>query len=140
MATQRTGGLTGPSPRVVLDSGAVIGLARSDLRARAALAAAHEAGAEIVVPAVVVAETVRGAARDAPVNRVLKAVGNVAEVDEECARVAGGLLGSTRSSGTVDALVVATAVVAGGAVILTGDPDDLRRLAERHTEVVVQAL
>ena len=73
-------------------------------------------------------------------NRVLTAIGHVAPLDEASGRLAGGLSGSTRSSATVDALVVATAVVAGGAVVLTGDPDDLRRLAERHAEVIIESL
>ena len=36
-----------PPLRLILDSGAVIGLSRNDERARAALAAAHEAGAVV---------------------------------------------------------------------------------------------
>ena len=40
----------------------------------------------------------------------------------------------------IDAIVVATAVEASGAVILTGDPNDLGALASRHRKVVVQAL
>ena len=83
-------------------------------------------GAAVSIPAVVVAETVRGAAADAPVNRVLKAVGEVDVVDEAVGRTAGSLL--------------ATAVVAGGALVLTGDADDLRALAAGRGEVVVEAL
>src|SRR6266568_618233 len=48
-----------------------------DQRARAVLAAAREAGVQVSIPSVVVAETVRGVAEDAPVNQVLKAVGEV---------------------------------------------------------------
>lgn len=40
----------------------------------------------------------------------------------------------------VDAFVVATAASVGNAVILTGDPTDLRRLAARTPGVAVQAL
>jgi hypothetical protein len=36
--------------------------------------------------------------------------------------------------------VVATAVEAGGAVVLTRDPDDLGLLAVDHREVVIEAL
>lgn len=126
--------------RLILDSGAVIALSRHDQRARAVLAAAREAGVEVSIPSVVVAETVRGTARDAPVNRVLEAVGDVDLADEVTGRVAGGLLGSTGSSSTVDSVVVATAVQAGGAVVLTGDPSDLEALADGHAEVLVEAL
>lgn len=137
MATRRT---EAPPPRLILDAGAVIALSRSDARARAVLAAAVEAGADVSIPAVVVAETVRGVTADAPVNRVVKAVGEVDLVTEAIGRTAGRLLGEAGSSATVDAIVVATAIEASGAVILTGDPADLGALASRHREVVVQAL
>jgi predicted nucleic acid-binding protein len=126
--------------RLILDAGAVIALSRNDVRARAALAAALEADAEVSIPAVVVAETVRGRADDAPVNRIVKAVGEVDLADEAVARVAGGLLGDAGSSSTVDAIVVATAIEARGAVVLTGDPDDLGALGADHAEVVIEPL
>jgi len=129
-----------PPQRLILDAGAVIALARADVRARAALSAALEADAEISIPAVIVAETVRGVAADAPVNRVVKAVGEVDVADEQVGRVAGRLLGAAGSSSTVDALVVATAITAGGAVVLTGDPDDLGALASDNAEVVIESL
>lgn len=129
-----------PPERLILDAGAVIALSRADQRARAALAAALEAGADVSIPAVVVAETVRGVAADAPVNRIVKAVGAVSAADERVGRTAGRLLGEARSDSTIDALVVASAVEAGGAVILTGDPDDLRALSGDRQGVVIQAL
>ncbi|MEW6153559.1 MAG: PIN domain-containing protein [Actinomycetota bacterium] len=126
-----------PPQRLILDAGAVIGLSRADVRARAALTAALEAGAEVSVPAVVVAETVRGGPADAPVNRVLKAVGEIDATDEPVGRTAGRLLGGTGSTATVDAVVVATATEAGGAVILTGDAGDLGVLAADEPQVVI---
>lgn len=130
-----------PTFRLILDSGVVIALSRRDDRARAALAAAWEIGAEVSIPTVVVAETTRGSGpRDAPVNRVIGAVGEVGVADEATGRVAGALLGATQSEATLDALVVADAIERGGGVILTGDPDDLGRLAEGHTEVRVEVL
>ena len=129
-----------PPQRLILDAGAVIGLSRADVRARAALTAALEAGAEVSIPAVVVAETVRGGAAYAPVNRVLKAVGEVDVADEPVGRTAGRLLGSAGSSATVDAVVVATAVEEGGAVILAGDAGDLGLLAADEPTVITEAL
>lgn len=129
-----------PPQRLILDAGAVIGLSRADVRARAALTAALEAGAEVSVPAVVVAETVRGGAADAPVNRVLKAVGEVDVADEPVGRTAGRLLGAAGSAATVDAVVVATAIEAGGAVVLTGDAADLDLLAADEPQVVIEPL
>jgi predicted nucleic acid-binding protein len=136
-----TPGTRGQAPRrLILDSGAVIALARGNQRARAFLVRALELGATVEIPVVVLAETLRGGPRDAPVNRVLKAVGPVPEAREAHGRIAGELLGAARSSSTIDALVVAHAVERGGAHILTGDRDDLGRLAVRHPEVWVQAL
>jgi predicted nucleic acid-binding protein len=126
--------------RLILDSGAVISLARGDQRARAYVARALELDLPIEVPAPVVAETTRGGAKDAPLNRALKQVGQTRPTTEEHGRVAGALLGKARSSSTLDALVVAHAVVGGGAIVLTGDTDDLGRLAEPHPEVWIRAL
>lgn len=126
--------------RLILDSGAVISLSRGEPRARAVLARALELQATVEIPVVVVAETLRGGARDAPVHRVLKAVGSVPSATERHGRVAGRLLGATGSDHTVDAMVVAHAVETGGAIILTGDREDLTRLANGHTEVSIQAL
>lgn len=140
MARSRRRTRTTPPQRLILDSGAVIALSRKDLRARAALAAAREAGVEVSIPSVVLAETVRGSAEDAPVNRVIKAVGEVISADERTGRSAGALLGAAASTSTVDALVVASAIELGGGVVLTGDPDDLAPLAGGHPEVVISAL
>jgi predicted nucleic acid-binding protein len=140
MARSRRRAQGAPPQRLILDSGAVIASSRGDVRARAVLTAAWEAGIEVSIPSVVVAETVRGAATDAAVNRVIKAVGEVTALDEATARTAGSLLGSAGSSSTLDALVVATAARLGGGVVLTGDPDDLGALAVDHPHVVIRAL
>lgn len=126
--------------RLVLDSGAVIALARNDQRARSVLTAAWEAGAIVSIPAVVLAETVRGRPQDAPVNRVIKAVGDFIDVTEHDGRAAGHLLGETKMSATIDAIVVTSTERTGGGSILTGDPDDLRRLTERNSSVRVVPL
>ncbi len=126
--------------RLILDSGAVIGLARGDHRARAFLARALEMDTSIEIPVVVVAETIRGGPRDAPINRILKSIGSVPEAGEAHGRTAGRLLGAARSASTIDALVVAHAVEAGGGQILTGDPGDLAQLAAPHPEVWIQSL
>ncbi len=127
--------------RLILDSGAVIALSRGDQRARAFVARAIELGAEVEVPVVVVAETVRGGGpRDAPVNRVLKAIDAVPVATESLGRTAGRLLGQAKSALTIDALVVAQAAAAGGAHVLTGDPDDLEPLAAPHPEIWIQRL
>lgn len=126
--------------RLILDSGAVIAVSRGKQRARAFLARAVELGIPIEIPVVVVAETIRGEAREAPVHRLLNAVGSVPEAREAHGRTAGRLLGAAGSSSTVDALVVAHAVETGGADILTQDTTDLRRLAAPRPEVRIRSL
>ncbi len=129
------------TPRLlILDSGAVIALSRGESRARAFLARALELGVPVEVPVVVVAETVRGRRRDAGVHRVLNAVDAVPTTTEEIGRTAGRLLGEAKSKATADALVVAQAVEAGGAHVLTSDPEDLELLAAPHPEVRIQNL
>jgi predicted nucleic acid-binding protein len=126
--------------RLILDSGAVIALARGDARARAFLLQAVELGVPIEVPVVVIAETVRGGPRDAAVNRALNEIGAIPDARELHGRIAGALLGAARSTETGDALVVAQAVAAGRARILTGDREDIQRLAARHPRVRIHSL
>jgi predicted nucleic acid-binding protein len=121
---------------LILDSGAIIALARRDATARAFVRRASQRGDLIVVPAVVIAETTRGGPRDAPVNQVLKTIDEVAAVTEATARMAGRLLGATgMGAAVVDALVAAEAVLGGPAVMLTSDPDDLSALVADHPQV-----
>ncbi len=131
---------TPPSPRLILDAGAVIALARNDPRARAFIRRAIELDAEVRVPVVVLAETLRGTARDAGVHRVLNAVSDSLPIDEPIGRRAGALLGRSDRSDTVDAIVVAEAIESGGAGILTGDPLDLTALADGERSVTIHAL
>jgi predicted nucleic acid-binding protein len=55
------------------------------------------------------------------------------------ARIAGHLLANVGAGSemAVDALVVATSIRFGGGVIVTHDPDDLRRLAAAHSNVAI---
>jgi predicted nucleic acid-binding protein len=132
---------TPPSPqRLILDAGAVIALARNDPRARAFIRRAIELDAEVRVPVVVLAETLRGTARDAGVHRVLNAVSDSLPIDEVIGRRAGVLLGRADRSDTVDAIGVAEAIESGGAGILTGDPLDLMALADGERSVTIHAL
>ena len=134
-----------PNPKaasqLILDSGAIIALARNDVSVRSLLSAALRAGARVMVPAVVVAETFRGRGpRDARVNRTLAAADSYLATDEPAARTAGGLLGDARSSEAIDALVVAAAIHAGGGRILTAGPADLGKLSAGRVDVVIHAI
>jgi predicted nucleic acid-binding protein len=134
---------------LILDAEALSALAHATARsvaaarARAILAVAHEHRALVRVPSAVLAEVCRGGARDAAVNRVL-ASGAIAIVnlDAAIARRAGALLAAAKMSSAhaVDAFVVATAAALGRAIVATGDPDDIGRLAAREPHVSVYAL
>lgn len=123
---------------LILDSEALHALAHAATRqaladrARAILQVAYEERALIRVPAPVLAEVCRGGARDAAINRLLNGRGiGVSDLSASCARRAGALLARCKldSSHAVDAFVVACALTFGSAVIATGDPKDLKRLA-----------
>jgi predicted nucleic acid-binding protein len=130
-----------PQEQLILDSGVVIALSRNDHRARAYLEQAIEDRMRLRVPAVVVAETVRGRGpRDALVNRVLASVEDIVPATEQTARIAGGLLGKARSGATVDSLVVATAIEQRGDVILTTDPSDIRSLVPRGSRLQIHSI
>jgi predicted nucleic acid-binding protein len=129
-----------PPQRLTLDSGAVVALSRGEQRARAFLQRAIELDAEICVPVVVLAETLRGGPSDASVHRVVNLAGESKPTTSAIGRRAGEILGRTGRSDTVDALVVAEADLAGGGQILTGDPDDLQVLASAIPSIAIRSL
>ncbi len=137
MARAKRGRAVLAPERVILDSGAVIAWSRGDVRVRAMVRRAVEFGLDLRVPVVVLAETLRGSVRDAPVNRVLKSV-DVLMTVEAVGRVAGRLLGRTGGENTADALVAAEAVEAGATTVLTTDPDDLATLLADQPEIAVR--
>lgn len=113
----------------------MIAWSRGDVRTRALLTRALELALDVRIPVAVLAEVLRGGARDAPIHRVRNAV-DVFSTEEATARLAGALLGRTGGSNTVDALVAAEAVIAG-ADVLTGDADDLGALLRDQRSVTV---
>ena len=113
---------------LILDTGAVIALVRNDRRARALLTVAQDEGVDVIVPPAVVTQTIRGGAGDAAVNRLLKVV-FIPFVGERLARVAGQLLGASSLTDVADAQIVAEALRRAPSTILTGDPEDMMRLA-----------
>jgi predicted nucleic acid-binding protein len=100
---------------------------------------AIEFGLDVRVPVVVLAETLRGSARDAPVNRVLKAI-DVLPTVEAIGRRAGRLLGRTGGKNTADAMVAAEAIESAATTVLTSDPDDLATLLADRPEVTVRRI
>jgi predicted nucleic acid-binding protein len=134
--------------RLVLDSEALSALggprsARQE-EVRAALRAAHRLGREATVPTVVLAELYRGPRRNQLVDACLARETGIGtrDTDRAFARVVGGVLAGAGAGSALlaDAHVVAAAVEAGGGVVLTGDPDDMTRLAAPYPTVVVQQL
>ena len=90
---------------------------------------------------VVVAETVRGnGPRDAPVNLVLAQTAPQHPLTDQIARAAGQLLAASRSSSTIDALIVAEALDCAPAMIWTSDPNDIRQLLGSHPGVTIEAI
>jgi hypothetical protein len=91
----------------------------------------------IVIPAVIIAQVIRGGPRDAPLNRLLNGIriddvaippADIVPVGETLARLAGRLLGLTSTTDVVDAIVAAEAGRSLPATILTGDLADMQRL------------
>ena len=134
---------------LILDSEALSSLAYAAKRgvladrARAILTVAHERGALVRVPAPVLGEVCRGSRYDAAINHVLNARGIVvSDLTQPIAQRAGHLLARLKlsSAHAIDAFVVATALQFEGAIIATGDPGDIRRLASPFRQVRVFAL
>lgn len=127
----------------MLDSQGLWAIARNDSEdARAVLKASSNAGIPVLVPAVVLAETLLGDERDARANQVLKKL-QVVSLDDSIARSAARLkrlAGMTGVAATVDAIVVATSAAAGGGVILTSDPDDIRALSSHVNDMRIRPI
>jgi hypothetical protein len=97
----------------------------------------------LIVPTVVLAETITGQASDAIANHAIRRLGTTI-TPESVARRAGHLrYNVARSSARrlpsgIDAIVAAHAVEAGNAVVFTTDPADLRRLLVGHRHIRVE--
>lgn len=121
---------------VVVDSGALLALAKGKREAVALMKKMQTYGAYFVVPAPVLAETLRGSQRnDAAIFYWLRAF-EVEPTTAAIARTAGEILGACRSKSTVDAIVVATARICGASEIITSDPKDIRTLVDRTVGIL----
>ena len=120
---------------LALDSGALI-QSEKNPRIEAVIRKWIAEGAELIIPAPCLAESVRGTARDAPVHRLVAAVKAVLPLTGPIARAAGALLGETGGKNTIDAMIVATARAYGATDILTSDPVDIERLAGASMNVL----
>ena len=111
---------------VVYDAAVLVAADRNERRSWAEHKARLELGVVPLVPAPVVAQVSRSP-QQAQLRRFLTGC-VVVSLGESEAHEAGRLLGLTRTADVVDAVVVTTAV-RQKAMILTGDPDDMERLA-----------
>ncbi len=125
--------------RMILDAGAVIAITRGNRAVRRMIASARADGYNIVIPPVVLTQTLRGGAQDAAVQQVLRS-GRTTFIGARVARLAGQLLGAAGLNDAVDALVMAEAVRGGPCVVLTSDPDDLRALAGTRPYIRIVAV
>jgi len=125
--------------RLILDSGAVIAWQRQRRPVVRYLTEAMETSVPVVIPAVVLAECVRGGPRDASIHRLLAAA-HVSVVGARIAIAAGRLLAEAGMNATVDALVAAEALRGGPCVVLTADPADLGALTGKRPHVQVVAI
>ncbi len=132
---------------VVLDAEAMSTLARGgphDAVVRAALSAAVSEQIDVLVPAAVLAECYRGPRHDPAIDACLSREGGIGVVptDRSLARRVGHLLAAAArgSEHHVDATVVASAALAGGGLILTGDVGDLEALAPPGSGIAVRGL
>ena len=116
--------------RLILDSGGVSAIAEGNGDARAVLDRARREGWLVVIPAPVLAEVHTGRRDHAMIDRVINAVDMLLPTTAELAKRAGELRSTSGVVDVVDAIVVAEAVAARPSLILTSDPDDIRRLIE----------
>lgn len=127
---------------LLLDSEALSALAHGPAvrrdRVRALVAEMRRRELPVGTVAAVLAEVVRGRREDAALFAGLRRERvEVHAVDTRVGVRAGQLLGQAGADSelAVDAFVVAVADLAGGAVVATGDPKDLRRLAAHASSV-----
>lgn len=135
-------------PCLVLDAEAMSALAEGAgaraQRVRQALRAAVRHNREVICPAVILAELYRGAGRNHLVDACLsRETGiEIRTTDRTMARLVGSVLTAAGlgSAHLADAHVIAAVIEQGGGVALTGDLQDLERLAAAYRNVTVVGL
>ena len=112
----------------VLDTGALIALERGDRTVRVLVAEARRKHATLTVPAGCIAQAWRDPARQARLASFLRSPGvDVVAMGDAEARRVGVLLAAARSSDITDGHVAVCALRLD-ATVVTGDPEDIRRL------------
>ena len=114
----------------MLDSGGVTALAEGNVTVRAAVIRARQDGWKVVIAAPVVAEVHTGRRDHAHIDRAINAVETVLPTTATRARQAGELRARLGVLDVLDAIVVAEAIQAQPAVIVTSDPGDIGQLVD----------
>ncbi len=116
---------------VVLDTGALIAFERGDARVRALVREALKTDVRLIIPADVLGQAWRGAARQAPLHALVKGPTTVVPaLDQVLAEAVGTLCGRAGTSDIDDASVVLVAR-RERATVVTSDVEDLRHLDPR---------
>lgn len=121
---------------LTLDTGALVALERRHDRALRLLRAAVARRRRVTVPVAVIAEWWRGRT---DIREEIRRSVLVEAMDEALARAAGEAIAEVRGATIVDAVVMASAARRGDTV-LTGDLDDLAKLAAHFPTVRVLAV
>ena len=112
---------------VVLDAGALVAVERKSFEVRELLERSKRKGVPVTTSAAVVGQVWRDGARPGNLSRAIRGV-EVQALDEMMGRRAGELLAASRTADVIDAHV---ALLTGdGDLVLTSDPDDIRRLLD----------
>jgi hypothetical protein len=113
---------------ITFDAGGLIALDRNDRRVIVLLARAMELGMRVTVPATALAQAIRNPARQARLSRLIRQAGtDLAALDGPDATAVGLLLAKTSTVDIVDAHVVICAQRMMQ-IVVTSDPDDIRRI------------
>lgn len=114
--------------RVVIDAGPLIQFDRGGAHIRGIVRVAVDAGAPLVIPSGVLAQVWRDGSRQARLAALLRdRLTRVEPLDGRMAKAVGVLCGRAGTADVVDASVVLAARL-HDAIVVTSDPDDLRRL------------
>jgi len=125
MVKPRRSGLT---PRLVLDTGALIGLERDDERAFEHIRMAAARGFLVVVPTSVVMEAIAAARSMARINQILRKIDLELPLGPPISRSVHALRKRAGTGSDADAIVVLEALAVPGSVILTDDRRDIDAL------------
>src|SRR5688572_8251668 len=122
---------------LVLDAGALIAVEQADRDVAALIKQELLAGRTPITHGGIVGQVWRGGiGRQANLARLMPAL-EIMPIDENLGRQAGVLLGATRTSDVIDAVLVLLAE--DGDFVLTSDPDDIEPLAKAsglHVDIV----